>query len=134
MLLYELSSPKGRLLLSVLMFKDTDPNQYAVPGVDCVVSHEPRHFADDGHEALLGNLRHLLRVGHALEPPHCNEHSFSLPPPKRGRDPSAPPQVDQRAQCERLEGLAQLPRNRVGRTSQNSVTAKFAESPFYEVG
>src|SRR5215204_5578577 len=29
---------------------------------------------------------------------------------KRGRDPSAPPQVDQRAQCEGLVGLTQLPR------------------------
>src|SRR5215208_4495928 len=84
MLLYELSSPKGRLLLSVLMFKDTDPNQYAVAGVDCVVSHEPRHFANDGHKALLGHLHHLLRVGHALEASHCNEHSFSLPPLREG--------------------------------------------------
>jgi hypothetical protein len=38
----------------------------------------------------------------------------------RGRDPSVPPRVDQRAQCERLEGLAQLPRNRVPRTLVNS--------------
>src|ERR671915_1930008 len=90
MLCHELSSPKGRLLLSVLMFKDADPNQYAVPGVDCVVSHEPRHFADDGHKALLGNLRHLLRVSHALEAPHCNVHDFGLPPSHRGRAPSGP--------------------------------------------
>src|SRR5919107_1246201 len=79
MLRHKLSSPKGRLLLSVLMLKDADPNYYAVPGVDCVVSHEPRHFADDGHKALLGHLHHLLRVGHALEAPHCNVHSFCAP-------------------------------------------------------
>src|SRR5215217_4524893 len=91
MLCHELSSPKGRLLLGVLMFKDADPNQYAVPGVDCVVSHESRHFADEGHEALLGNLRHLLRVSHALEPPHCNVHGFGLPPSLRGGAPAAVP-------------------------------------------
>src|SRR5215207_1748504 len=84
MLLHKLSSHKGRLLLSVLMLKDANPDHYAVPGVDCVVSHESRHFADDGHKAFLGHLRHLLRVTHALEPPHCNVHSLSLPPYQRG--------------------------------------------------
>src|SRR5918993_4985884 len=85
MLCHELSSPKGRLLLGVLMFEDADPNQYAVSGVDCVVSHEPRHFADDGHKALLGHLCHLLGVAHALVAPHRNVHSFGLPPSHRGR-------------------------------------------------
>src|SRR5918995_6077101 len=75
MLCYELSCPKGRLLLSLLMFKDTDPNQYAVPGVDCVMSHESRQCADDGHKALLGHLRHLLRVGHALLAPYPQNSS-----------------------------------------------------------
>jgi hypothetical protein len=51
--------------------------------------------------AFLGHLRHLLGVTHALEAPHCNVHRFSLPPLKRGRDPSAPPQVDQHGKCER---------------------------------
>src|SRR5829696_9795521 len=80
MLPHELSCHKGRLLLSVLMLKDAGRNCYAVPSVDRVVSHESRHFADDGHKALLGHLRHLLGVGHVLEAPHCNIHSFSLPP------------------------------------------------------
>src|SRR5215211_5883153 len=80
MLLYELSGPKGRLLLSILMLKDAGRHYYAVAGVDPVVSDEPRHFADDGHEAFLGHLPHLLRVGHALVAPHCNVHSFTLPP------------------------------------------------------
>src|ERR687894_3262523 len=91
MLRYELSCPKGRLLLSVLMLEDAGRNYYAVSGVDQVPSHESRHLADDGHKALLGHLPHLLRVGHALVAPHCNVHSFSLPPLERGRDPSAPP-------------------------------------------
>src|SRR5215212_3057578 len=90
MLLHELSCPKGRLLLSVLMLKDADCNHYAVPGVDQVVSHESRHFANDGHKALLAQLGYLLRVSHALVSAHCNVHSFSLPPLKRGRDSSAP--------------------------------------------
>src|SRR5215208_2417682 len=38
---------------------------------------------------------------------------------KRGRDPKAPPYVDQRAQCEGLEGLAQLPRIYLLRTRVN---------------
>src|SRR5215211_8104954 len=80
MLLHELSCLKGRLLLSVLMLKDANCNHYAVAGVDPVVSHESRHFADDGHKALLGHLPHLVRVGHALVAPHCNVHSFTLPP------------------------------------------------------
>src|SRR5215211_2936399 len=85
MLLHKLSSHKGRLLLSGLVLKDADPNHYSVPSVDCVVSHKSRQFADDGHKAFLGHLCHLLRVTHALEPPHCNVHSFSLPPSHRGR-------------------------------------------------
>src|SRR5215208_3311397 len=117
MLLHKLSSHKGRLLLSVLMLKDANPDHYAVPGVECVVSHESLQFADDGHEAFLGHLCHLLRVTHALEAPHCNVHSFSLPPYQRGRDRSAPPQVDQRVQCEGLEALAQLPRTPFWRSS-----------------
>ena len=76
MLLYELSSPKGRLLLSILMLKDARRNYYPVAGVDPVVSEETRHFADDGHEAFLGHLPHLLRVGHAVLAPHRNVHSF----------------------------------------------------------
>src|SRR5215203_3210844 len=121
MLSHELSSPEGRLLLCVLMLKDAGCNHYAVAGVDQVVSYESRHFADDGHKALLGHLRHLLGVGHALVAPHCNVHSFSLPPLKRGRDRSAPPQVDQRAQCEGLEGLTQLRRILLPRTLVNPV-------------
>src|SRR5918993_3654586 len=89
MLRHKLSRQKGRLLLSVLMLKDASRNCYAVPGVDRVVSHESRHFADDGHKDLIDQLRHPLRVSRALVAPHCNVHSFS-PPPKRGRDPSAP--------------------------------------------
>src|SRR5215204_4038700 len=85
MLLHKLSSHKGRLLLSSLVLKDADPNHYAVAGVECVVSHKSRQFADDGHKAFLGHLGHLLRVSDALEPPHCNVHSFSLPPSHRGR-------------------------------------------------
>src|SRR5687768_9649611 len=90
MLRDELSCQKGRLLLCVLMLKDANPNHYAVPGVECVVSHESRHLADDGQKAFLGHLRHLLGVSHALEPPHCNVHSFS-PPPKRRRGRRVPP-------------------------------------------
>src|ERR687897_3721439 len=89
MLRHELSRQKGRLLLSVLMLKDACRNCYAVAGVDRVVSHESRQFADDGHKALIDQLRHPLRVSDALVSAHCNVHSFSLPP-KRGRDPSAP--------------------------------------------
>src|SRR3712207_1260765 len=80
MLGHKLSSYKGRLLLSVFMLKDANPNHYAVACVECVVSHEPRQFADDGHKAFLGHLRHLLRVTHTLVSPHCNVHSFTLPP------------------------------------------------------
>ena len=49
MLLHQLSCPKVRLLLSVLMLKDACRNYYAVSGVNKVVSHESRHLADDGH-------------------------------------------------------------------------------------
>src|ERR687890_427885 len=90
MLLYELSSSEGGLLLSILMLKDAGRNYYAVAGVDPVVSDEPRHFADDGHEAFLGPLPHLLRVGHTLVAPHRNVHSSSLPPSHRGRDQGKP--------------------------------------------
>src|SRR5215212_11680917 len=119
MLLHELSCLKGRLLLSVLMLKDANCNHYAVAGVDPVVSHESRHFADDGHKALLSQLRQLLRVTHTLVSAHCNVHSFSLPPFKRGRDRSAPPKVDQHLQCEGLEGPTQLPRIPLPRTPVN---------------
>src|SRR5215213_10954004 len=116
MLRDELSCQKGRLLLCGLMLKDANPDHYAVPGVECVVSHESRQFADDGHKALLGKLCHLLRVTHTLVSAHCNVHSFSLPPFKRGRDRSAPPKVDQHLQCEGLEGPTQLPRIPLPRT------------------
>src|ERR687893_801510 len=76
MLSHKLSCPKGRLLLSVLILKDAGCNHYAVAGIDQVVSHESRHFADDGHKAFLAQLRHLLRVAHALVAPHRNIHSF----------------------------------------------------------
>src|SRR5215208_1796569 len=75
MLRYELSCPKGRLLLSVLMLKDAGCNHHAVAGVDQVVSHESRHLADEGHKALLGHLRHFFWVTHALVAPHRNVHS-----------------------------------------------------------
>src|SRR5215212_10504890 len=84
MLRDELSCHKGRLLLSSLVLKDADPNDYAVPGVDCVVSHESRQFADYGHKAFLGHLGHLLRITHALEAPHCSVHSPSPPPYEEG--------------------------------------------------
>src|SRR3954470_15286502 len=85
MLRHELSCPKVRLLLGFLMLEDAGRNHHAVPGVDPVVSYEPRHFADDGHEALLDQLPRLLRVAHALVAPHGNVHSFGLPPSHRGR-------------------------------------------------
>src|SRR5215204_4718083 len=77
MVLHKLSSHKGRLLLSLLMLKDANPDHYAVPGVECVVSHESLQFADDGHEAFLGHLGHPLRVTHALVAPYCNVHSLA---------------------------------------------------------
>src|SRR5215213_11391026 len=116
MLLHELSCHKGGLLLSVLMLKDANADHYAVSSVDQIVSYESRHLANDGHKALLG---HLLGVSHALVAPHCNAHSFSPSPLKRERDRSAPPRIDRRAQCEGLEGLAQLSRNRDRRSSKN---------------
>src|SRR5215213_7514856 len=90
MLLHKLSSHKGRLLLSVLMLKDANADHYAVPGVECVVSHESRHLADDGHKAFLGHLGQLLRISHDLVSAHCNVHSFRLTPLKRGLDTSGP--------------------------------------------
>src|SRR5215211_1411944 len=89
MLSHELSSHIVRLLLSSLMLKDAGRNHYAIPSVDPVVSHEPLYFAAEGHKALIDQLPRLLRVSDALVSAHCNVHSFS-PPPKRGRDPSAP--------------------------------------------
>src|SRR5215218_4183731 len=91
MLPHKLSCPKGGLLLSVLMLEDAGCNHYAVPGVDHVVSHKSRHFADDGHKAFLAHLGHLLGVSHALVAPHCCVHSSTLLPLKRGRAPLAPP-------------------------------------------
>src|SRR5215208_2150680 len=90
MLPHQLSCPIGGLLLSVLWLKDANPNHYAVPGVDCVVSHESWQFTDDGHKVLLGHLRHPLRVGNTLVSAHCNVHSFT-PPPKRRRGRRVPP-------------------------------------------
>src|SRR5215212_2368597 len=48
----------------------------AIPGVDPVVSHESRHFADHGQELLLHVPRHLFRVGHTLVAPYRSVHSF----------------------------------------------------------
>src|SRR5919112_3276221 len=131
MLLHELSCPKGGLLLSCFMLEDANPDHYTVAGVDQIVSHESWHLADNGHEAFLAQLGHLLRISHALVSPRCNVHRFS-PPPKRGRDPSVPPKVNQRAQCEVLEGLAQLTRTPYRRTpsrrtSQNSYSTHSGE-------
>src|SRR5215217_1016321 len=85
MLCHELSCPKVRLLLSVLVLEDAGRNYYAVPGVDPVVSYKSRHFADEGHKALIDQLHHLLRVGDALVAPHRNIHRSRLPPSHRGR-------------------------------------------------
>ena len=79
MLRHELSSPPVRLLLSGRVLKDAGRNYYAVPGVDQVLSHKSRDFADDGHKALIDQLPHFLRVGHALVAPHRNVHSFCAP-------------------------------------------------------
>src|ERR687889_875260 len=76
MLRHELSSPPVRLLLSLLVLKDAGRNHYPVPGVDKVVSHESRHFADDGYKALLHLARYLARVAHALVAPYRSVHSF----------------------------------------------------------
>src|SRR5918998_2324146 len=85
MLRHELSSHKVRLLLSVLMLKDACRNHYAIASVDPVVSDEPRHFADEGHKALLDQLARLLGVGNTVVSAHCNVHSSNLPPSHRGR-------------------------------------------------
>ena len=90
MLLHKLSSYKGRLLLSVLMLKDANPDHYAVSGVECVVSHESWHVADDWHKALPGHLSHLLGVSDALVSAHCNVHSSLAYLPKTGRDRAGP--------------------------------------------
>src|SRR5919107_2354587 len=118
MLSHELPSHKGGLLLSLLMLEDASRNCHPVSGVDQVVSYESRHLADDGHKALLGHLGPFWGVSHALDAPHCNVHLFS-PPPNRRRGRRVPPQVDQRAQCEGIEGLTQLRRNRERRSSKN---------------
>src|SRR5215213_5061353 len=73
---HELPSLPARLLLSLLVLKDAGSNHYALPGVDPVVSHESRHFADDGQEVLLHLLRHLFGVSHTLVAPYCSVHSF----------------------------------------------------------
>src|SRR5215217_7340943 len=117
MLLHKLSSHKGRLLLSVLMLKDANADHYAVPGVECVVSHESRHFADDGHKAFLGHLGHLLRISHASYRRTATYIALAYLLIRKGGTRRVPPQVDQRVQCEGLEGLAQLRRNLVRRTS-----------------
>ena len=75
MLRHELSRPKVRLLLGVLMLEDAARNDYAVPGVDQLVGHESQHFADDRNKALIDQLAHLLGVAHALVAPHRNVHS-----------------------------------------------------------
>src|SRR5215213_5975171 len=80
MLRHELSSPEVGLLLGVLMLKYAGRNHNPVTCVDPVVSNESRHFADDGHEALIDQLPRLLGVAHALVAPHRNVHSFGLPP------------------------------------------------------
>src|SRR5215213_6181350 len=85
MLRQELSCLNVRLLLSVLVLIDAGRTYDAVSGVDPVESHEARHFADDGHEALIDQLPHLLGVAHALVAPHRNIHRSSLPPSHRGR-------------------------------------------------
>src|SRR5918994_4174046 len=90
MLLHKLSSHKGGLLLSFLMLKDANPDHYAVPGVECVVSHKSRQFAYDGHKAFVGHLGHLLGVSDALVAPHCNVHSSLAYLPKTGRDLPGP--------------------------------------------
>src|ERR671932_297698 len=76
MLGYEFSSLPVRLLLSLLVLKDACRNHYAIPGVDPVVSHESRHFAEDGQELLLHVPVHLIRVGHTLVAPYRSVHSF----------------------------------------------------------
>src|SRR5215208_2503736 len=76
MLCHDISGPPVRLLLSLLVLKDAGRNHYALPGVDHVVSHEPRHFANDGQELLLHVPRHLFRVGHTLVAPYRSVHSF----------------------------------------------------------
>src|SRR5215212_7724946 len=76
MLCREISSLPVRLLLSLLVLKDAGRNHYAIPGVDPVVSHESRHFADHGQELLLHVPRHLFRVGHTLVAPYRSVHSF----------------------------------------------------------
>jgi hypothetical protein len=51
-------------------------HRFARPGVDKVVSHESRHFADNRYKALIHLALHLARVAHALVAPYRNVHSF----------------------------------------------------------
>src|SRR5919202_4250794 len=95
MLCHKLSCHKVGLLLSILMLKDAGRNHYAVPSIDEVVSHKPRHLADDGHKALIRNPPCFARVGHTLVAPHRNVHrALAYLLLSRGRgDQRAPPRV-----------------------------------------
>src|ERR671921_966523 len=119
MLLHELSSHKVRLLLSVLMLKDAGRNHYAIPGVDPIVSDEPRYFADEGHKALLDQLPRLLRVGNTIVSAHCNVHSSSLPPSHRGRgdQPRQSANVPSVKSCKGRRNFRELRYGEVCRTS-----------------
>ena len=44
----------------------------------------PLYLADEGNEALLDQLPHLLGVGNTVVSAHCNVHSSSLPPSVEG--------------------------------------------------
>src|SRR5215213_7716722 len=120
MLLHKLSSHKGRLLLSVLMLKDANADHYAVPGVECVVSHESRHLADDGHKAFLATLATFCGSVTPSYRRTATYIAFAYLLIRKGGTRRVPPQVDQRVQCEGLEGLAQLSRNRERRSSKNT--------------
>src|ERR671921_1753849 len=118
MLLHELSSHKVGLLLSVLMLKDACRNHYPIPSVDPVVSDDPRYFADEGHKALLDSwpafwgsvtpsyrrtatyiaLAYLLHIEGGVISPAVLRNV---------------------AKCEGLEGLAQLPRTALRRSSHS---------------
>src|ERR687898_2276305 len=107
MLLHKLSCHEGRLLLSSLMLEDADPDHYAVPGVESVVSHESLYLADQGHEAFLCHLCHLLRITHALVSAHCNVHSFAYLPLREDGN-LRPRPVDQRGQFRSEEHTSEL--------------------------
>src|SRR5919199_1554886 len=124
MLLHKLSCPKARLLLGVLMLKDARRNYYAIPGVDIVVSHESRHFADDGQEALFDQLHHPFRVGNALVAPHRNVHRFGLPPSHREGGAINPALgLMSGVNCEGSGYPEQLRRTLLKRPSENAVNA-----------